>query len=49
MLRAGKIGLRARDQADVAVLHTELYEDIAIRVQADSRPSRPTRPRRRMR
>ena len=41
MLRAGKIGLRARDEADVAILHTELYEDIEIRSQADSRPWRP--------
>jgi RimJ/RimL family protein N-acetyltransferase len=41
MLRAGKVGLRARDEADVAVLHAELYEDIATRVQADSRPWRP--------
>jgi RimJ/RimL family protein N-acetyltransferase len=41
MLRAGKIGLRARDEADVAILHAELYEDIATRSQADSRPWRP--------
>lgn len=41
MLRAGKVGLRARDEADVAVLHAELYEDIATRVRADSRPWRP--------
>ena len=41
MLRAGRVGLRARDEADVAVLHAELYEDIATRVQADSRPWRP--------
>ncbi len=41
MLRAGKAGLRAREEADVAVLHAELYEDIATRMQADSRPWRP--------
>ena len=41
MLRAGKVGLRARDEADVAVLHAELYEDIATRTRADSRPWRP--------
>jgi RimJ/RimL family protein N-acetyltransferase len=41
MLRAGKVGLRAREEADVAVLHAELHEDIATRVQADSRPWRP--------
>lgn len=44
MLRAGKIGLRARDEADVAILHTELYEDVVIRSQADSRPWRPISP-----
>jgi RimJ/RimL family protein N-acetyltransferase len=41
MLRAGQVGLRARDEADVAVLHAELYEDIATRTRADSRPWRP--------
>ena len=41
MLRAGKVGLRARDEVDVAVLHAELYEDIATRMRADSRPWRP--------
>jgi RimJ/RimL family protein N-acetyltransferase len=41
MLCAGKVGLRARDEADVAVLHAELYEDIATRARADSRPWRP--------
>jgi len=41
MLRAGRVGLRARYEADVAVLHSELYEDIATRMQADSRPWRP--------
>ena len=41
MLRTGQVGLRARDEADVAILHAELYEDIATRVQADSRPWRP--------
>src|ERR1700719_2346374 len=41
MLRAGKVGLRARDEADVAVLHAELYEDITTRARSDSRPWRP--------
>jgi RimJ/RimL family protein N-acetyltransferase len=41
MLRAGQVGLRARDEADIAVLHAELYEDIATYVIADSRPWRP--------
>jgi RimJ/RimL family protein N-acetyltransferase len=44
MLRAGKIRLRARDEADVAILHTELQEDVAMRSQADSRPWRPISP-----
>src|SRR6266536_4386308 len=41
MLRTGKVGLRARDEADIAVLHAELYEDIATYMIADSRPWRP--------
>ena len=41
MLRAGQVGLRARDEADIAVLHAELYEDIATYTIADSRPWRP--------
>ena len=41
MLRAGKVGLRARVEADVAVLHAELYEDIVTHMRADSRPWRP--------
>jgi RimJ/RimL family protein N-acetyltransferase len=44
MVRAGRIGLRARVEEDVAILHTELYEDVAIRSQADSRPWRPVSP-----
>jgi RimJ/RimL family protein N-acetyltransferase len=41
MLCAGKVGLRAWDEADIAVLHAELYEDIATYTIADSRPWRP--------
>ena len=41
MLRTGKVGLRARDEADIAILHAELYEDIATYTIADSRPWRP--------
>src|SRR6266566_2379496 len=41
MLCAGKVGLRARDEADVAILHAELYEDIVTYMTADSRPWRP--------
>jgi RimJ/RimL family protein N-acetyltransferase len=44
MLRGGKAGLRARIQADVAVLHAELYDDVATRSRADSRPWRPVPP-----
>ncbi|MGC5343543.1 GNAT family protein [Streptomyces sp. AM 4-1-1] len=41
MLRGNKIGLRARHESDVSVLHTELYDDVATRSRADSRPWRP--------
>ena len=40
MLRAGKVGLRARDEADIAILHAELYEDVATFVRADTRRAR---------
>lgn len=41
MLRGRKIGLRARQQADVPVLHAELYDDVVTRSRADSRPWSP--------
>jgi RimJ/RimL family protein N-acetyltransferase len=41
MLRGTRVGLRARHAADVAILHAELYEDVATRSRADSRPWRP--------
>lgn len=44
MLRGDKIALRARHEADVAVLQAELYEDVATRSRADSRPWRPIPP-----
>lgn len=44
MLRGNKIGLRARRDSDVLTLQSELYDDIAIRVRADSRPWRPVPP-----
>jgi RimJ/RimL family protein N-acetyltransferase len=44
MLCGSKIGLRARQAADVAVLHAELYEDVVTRSRADSRPWRPISP-----
>ncbi|BCJ36561.1 hypothetical protein Athai_40640 [Actinocatenispora thailandica] len=44
MLRGAKIGLRARQEADVAILHTELYDDVATRSRSDPRPWRPAAP-----
>jgi RimJ/RimL family protein N-acetyltransferase len=44
MLRGEKVGLRARHEADVPILHAELYDDIATRSRADSRPWRPISP-----
>ncbi|MFG2625463.1 GNAT family N-acetyltransferase [Streptomyces sp. NPDC048473] len=44
MLRGSKIGLRARHELDVPVLHAELYDDVATRSRADSRPWRPVTP-----
>jgi RimJ/RimL family protein N-acetyltransferase len=41
VLRGEKVELRARREEDVAVLHTELYNDVATRSRADSRPWRP--------
>lgn len=41
MLRGSKVGLRARRAEDVAVLHAELYDDVATRSRADSRAWRP--------
>jgi RimJ/RimL family protein N-acetyltransferase len=44
MLRGDKIGLRARHETDIPVLQAELYDDIATRSRADSRPWRPIAP-----
>jgi RimJ/RimL family protein N-acetyltransferase len=41
MLRGETTGLRARHDSDIPVLHTELYDDVATRARADSRPWRP--------
>ena len=38
MLTGERVLLRARIPADVPVLHTELYDDVATRSRADSRP-----------
>jgi RimJ/RimL family protein N-acetyltransferase len=44
MLRGDKVGLRARHEADVPILQTDLYDDVATRSRADSRPWRPIPP-----
>ncbi|GAA1167667.1 RimJ/RimL family protein N-acetyltransferase [Kitasatospora gansuensis] len=42
MLRGERIGLRARVESDVPVLHEELYDDVLGRSRADTRPWQPT-------
>jgi RimJ/RimL family protein N-acetyltransferase len=44
MLRGEVIGLRARHDSDIPVLHAELYDDVETRVRADSRPWYPVPP-----
>ncbi len=44
MLRGKVAGLRARHVSDVPVLHAELYDDVATRMRADSRPWQPIPP-----
>lgn len=44
MLRGKTVGLRARHESDVPVLQSELYDDVATRSRADSRPWRPIAP-----
>lgn len=44
MLRGETVGLRARYETDVPILHAELYDDVLTRSQADSRPWRPIPP-----
>ena len=41
MLRGEVVGLRARTEDDVPILHAELYDDVETRSRADSRPWRP--------
>lgn len=41
MLRGDKIGLRARHESDVSVLHVELHDDVLNWSRAGSRPWRP--------
>ena len=44
MLRGERVGLRARVESDVGVLHAELYDDVITRSRADTRPWRPVSP-----
>ncbi|MEU1626890.1 GNAT family protein [Streptomyces sp. NPDC020096] len=44
MIRGEKVGLRARHEADIPVLQAELYDDVATRSRADTRPWRPIPP-----
>ena len=44
MLRGEKTGLRARHDSDIPILHAELYDDVATRIRADSRPWQPIPP-----
>ncbi|HTU74519.1 MAG TPA: GNAT family protein [Trebonia sp.] len=44
MLRGELAGLRARHDSDIPVLHAGLYDDVATRVRADSRPWQPIPP-----
>lgn len=41
MLRGTKVELRARQESDVAILHTELYNDVELHSRAGIRPWRP--------
>lgn len=43
-MRGEKVLLRARVESDVAVLHAEIYDDVASRARADTRPWRPLSP-----
>jgi RimJ/RimL family protein N-acetyltransferase len=44
MLRGDTVILRARREEDVAVLQSELYDDVETRSRADTRPWRPISP-----
>ncbi|MGC9963650.1 MAG: GNAT family protein [Acidimicrobiales bacterium] len=44
MFRGERIGLRARIESDVAVLHSDLYDDVLTRSRADGRAWRPISP-----
>jgi RimJ/RimL family protein N-acetyltransferase len=44
MLRGHKVGLRARLEADLPVLHAELYDDVETQSRSDTRAWRPIAP-----
>ncbi|GGJ28164.1 GNAT family N-acetyltransferase [Streptomyces brasiliensis] len=44
MIRGNKIGLRARHEADIPVLHAVLYNDVATRSRQDPRAWQPIPP-----
>jgi RimJ/RimL family protein N-acetyltransferase len=44
MLRGGKVGLRARIEADVAILRAELYDDVTIANRTHSQAWSPVSP-----
>ncbi|MGW4893781.1 GNAT family N-acetyltransferase [Kitasatospora sp. NPDC004240] len=44
MLHTERVTLRGRHDGDIPVLHAELYEDVATRVRADTRPWLPLPP-----
>jgi RimJ/RimL family protein N-acetyltransferase len=44
MLNGERVGLRARQESDMPVLHAELYDDIPTRARASDRPWRPVAP-----
>ncbi len=44
MMHGEKVALRARHEQDVAVLHAELYDDVATRARADTRAWQPISP-----
>lgn len=44
MLRGSKVGLRARHEEDIPILHAGLYDDVVNSSRADGQPWRPLRP-----
>ncbi|MEW1642520.1 MULTISPECIES: GNAT family protein [unclassified Streptomyces] len=41
MLKGDKVGLRARHEDDIPILHAELYDDVTVHSRANGRPWRP--------